>query len=398
MKLLKTTSFRARTSKGQDSRQDVRTANSIKKNGSVLKPVDDPVTHSKTINSTSPSITFVANRTLIDEVALSLPVDGELPGDTVNLISQDGEIKWRGQNRIEINGRVLPGCTARVRTVNRTNLEVATSIKFLHGHNVAGSENLNAVVKAILDRVLNQIKYEYDLVWSLPKPTGVRLKEVALVRHVKCPSGVEPSQVIDALQRRGALNGVTGIHHVPGETYTCSTYPREYSASFYWKERQMEATTGRETVHPKYDLLRDHVSGCVRIEVRVRAGMLKKLKLDFVANWNRATADQLVSLMLGRMHFVWVQPFGLQQQAAPSELPRALRRAVALAQAGEDLKNHFAPSTISRMRRQAREYGIDLMASGGAPESIQFDLSTCKWLTSASEELRDVAGFAHFFK
>ena len=118
-----------------------------------MAPVDDPVTHSKPINSTLSSITHVANRTLIDEVALSLPVDGELPGDTVNLVSQDGEIKWRGQNRTDINGRVLPGCTARVRTVNRTNLEVASSIKFLHGHNVAGSENLKTVVKAILDRV-----------------------------------------------------------------------------------------------------------------------------------------------------------------------------------------------------------------------------------------------------
>ena len=396
MKLIK--SFRASASKAQDSCKDVATANSIKTSGSVIAPAVDPVTHSKPITSTLSSIVHVANRTLVDEVALSLPVDGELPGDTVNLVSPDGELKWRGQNRIEINGRMLPGCTARVRTVNRKLLEVASSIKFLHGHNVAGREDLKVVSKAVLDRVLSQIKYEHDLVWSLPKPAGVKLKEVALVRHVKCPPRVEPSQVIDALQRRGALNGVTGIHHVPGETYTCSTYPRQYSVSFYWKERQMETTTGREAVHPKYDLLRNHVAGCVRVEVRVRAALLKKLGLDFVANWKRTTADQVVSMMLDRMHFLWVEPFGLQPKAALSQLPNALRRAVALAQAGEDLKNHFAPSTISRMRRQAREFGIDLMASGGAPEAIAFDLSTCQWVTSAAEGLRDTSGFKHFFE
>ena len=398
MKLLKTRSFRARASKAKTSHQDMPTANSIKKSRSVIAPVDDPVTHSKPINSTLSSITHVANRTLIDEVALSLPVDGELPGDTVNLVSEDGEIKWRGQNRREINGRVLPGCTARVRTVNRTNLKVVSSIKFLHGHNVAGSENLKTVVKAVLDRVISQVKYHYDLVWTLPKPAGIKLEEVALVRHVRCPSGVEPPQLIDALQRRGALNGVTGIHHVPGETYTCSTYKREYSVSFYWKEREMEATTGRDTVHSKYDLLRDHVAGCVRVEVRVRAGLLKKLGLDYIVNWKRATADQVVSSMLDRLHFLWVQPFGLRQQAALSGLPKALGRVVALAQAGEDLKKHFAPSSISRFRRQAREFRIDLMASGGTPEAIQFDFSTCEWVTSAAEELRDTSGFAHFFK
>lgn len=160
----------------------------------------------------------------------------------------------------------------------------------------------------------------------------------------------------------------------------------------------METTTGREAVHPKYDLLRNHVAGCVRVEVRVRAALLKKLGLDFVANWKRTTADQVVSMMLDRMHFLWVEPFGLQPKAALSQLPNALRRAVALAQAGEDLKNHFAPSTISRMRRQAREFGIDLMASGGAPEAIAFDLSTCQWVTSAAEGLRDTSGFKHFFE
>ena len=160
----------------------------------------------------------------------------------------------------------------------------------------------------------------------------------------------------------------------------------------------MEATTGRDTVHSKYDLLRDHVAGCVRVEVRVRAGLLKKLGLDYIVNWKRATADQVVSSMLDRLHFLWVQPFGLRQQAALSGLPKALGRVVALAQAGEDLKKHFAPSSISRFRRQAREFRIDLMASGGTPEAIQFDFSTCEWVTSAAEELRDTSGFAHFFK
>lgn len=45
------------------------------------------------------------------------------------------------------------------------------------------------------------------------------------------------------------------------------------------------------------------------------------LGLDYIANGKRVTADRVVSLTLDRLHLLCVQPFGLQQQAALSELP-----------------------------------------------------------------------------
>jgi hypothetical protein len=373
-------------------------AKSIKKSAANSSASQLPVTHSKTINSIQRHTPYIANRTFIDEVALSLPVDGELPGDTVNLVSADGELKWRGQNRMEIDGQVVAGCTARVRTINRNNLTVVSSIKFLQGHNVAGTEALRPLVKKVLARIIERVEHLHDLNWKLPKPGDVSLDEVALVRHVRLPAGLSVSKVIDEYQRRGVANGMTTLHHEPGETYTFSSNKREHSITVYWKRKELEDRPGPSARHPRFDQLKQHVDGCLRIELRVRKSLLVDLDLTKVSSWaDKQIADCVMSVVLqNRAPFMWMKPLTSTSNNEDSELPRALSRAFALAQAGENLKTHYAESSLRRLRRNANAHGIDLMGSGKHSD-ISFDLRTCDWVTTADKKLQGIAGFNHYF-
>lgn len=300
----------------------------------------------------------------IDSVEFS--VNGErgaftIPGATrANLISSDGEILNSYQNRTPVPGK-FRAHNLNVRTLRSgEELEVHGSpYAYSYGQNLYTSSDMKTGVLHALKQVCKAFAI---------KPTKEQVKgwlagDIDLLRvdlAVNFRFASEAACLAVLRQIRRQLEEQGGSTKTSGTTvYWTPKDGKEYSISFYAKGPQMRRLRRYETL-PGKDKLLEECRCILRVEVRLRADALRKLKLEKVSAWREGSAQKAFGTYMRRLRLLSISSGPVTAQDLDDLPHRRLRPVLALHKAGCELEQIFSQSTLQRHRADFRKLGIDL--------------------------------------
>ena len=299
----------------------------------------------------------------IDTVNFSVKDDNEntftLHGATkAVVVNKDGEILNVIENRVPLPGE-YDTHTLQVRT-NKFGKEltvIGSPFAFQHGQNVYTSSNMQAATIGSLSRVCKafgiKTTEEQRERW---KNGDITLKRVDLAVNIRVESEAKALDILRQVRRQLGEHGST---RTSGTTvYWSPRDGKEFSISFYAKGPQMRKLK-RYIGQPFRDKLLKDCEGIVRIELKLQASELRKLKLDKVSAWDDQTAEKIFRKYMSKLEFLNVTSGPVTKEEL-SRLPSRLRPVWALHKCGQDLSIIYQPRTLRRHKGDFRKLGFDL--------------------------------------
>lgn len=300
----------------------------------------------------------------IDTVEFSVngsPDCFQLPDSTVvNVISSDGEILDTFQNRKCLRGR-YGAHNLQLRALHKgRELSIEGSpYAYLHGQNLYTSNDLLAVLRKLLPKVLDQcVTRPADADINRWMSGDISLKRVDLYANFRCPCGVTPKRFIRQIARQLIEHGVAT--RTFGNTFVWSPDGgREYEIVFYDKGPQMRAKRSLKNFPDRSRLL-SAADNIVRVELRLRASMLRTLKLNMASGWTQQTPRNIFGKFMKKLKIVNVTIGRVTDQELAALPSDRLRPVLALHKAGYDLRQIYSPATVQRHLKAFCNLGIDL--------------------------------------
>jgi II/X family phage/plasmid replication protein len=298
---------------------------------------------------------------VIDWLTLRVVSSYEVRAGHVQSITADGEIEWRTEKRMPVEGSHSSQVTLR-RSASDGWLEISGNpSKFLQGHNLFGSDDLHALVPSYVLAVFDRIGY---------RPTADEIEN--LEAGIVTLSRIDINRNSDFGSRPRALAAIRALSECSYLAYrgrgslvaegTClwGKGSRRWNMKAYAKGLELKAHPIPTSV-PHADQLHAYADGLVRMEVTIRAMELKQRGLDVVTKWAilgvspRSVFDDLV----GRLNIAEAtmkEPTGIQAELTPK-----LRSIFQLWYDGHDLREIFpARMTFYRHRKALLPYGVDI--------------------------------------
>lgn len=296
---------------------------------------------------------------MIDWLTIRVVSAYEVRAGLVQSIGPDGELEWQSPKRLSVEGSHSSSITLRSTSLFPP-LEISGNpAKFLQGHNLFGSDDLQGVVSAFVRAVYARIGYEpSDLELAAIDAGHVFVTRIDVNRN--SDFGTEPR----ALAAVRALSECSHLAHrgrgsLVGEgTCVWGKGSRRWNLKAYAKRRELRKHPILETV-PMVAELHEFAQGIVRQEVTIRAMELKQRGLEFVRNWlilgvsPRGLFDEL----FGRLT---ISEATMKEPADFDAIPMKLRSVYQLWKDGHDLREVFPTRTWYRHRKALLAFGIDI--------------------------------------
>ncbi len=270
-----------------------------------------------------------------------------------------GEIRDRYGNREYMVGK---------RGVHRMSVRTKNSGKKLcfsgspfackFGQNIYTSPN---ILRGCLIGIKRAMKlYEIDPTQELLETWlagDINLTRTDLAVNIRMRSEAEVFDTLD--QIRWHLIGKYGTTRSSGTSVCWAPKEgKEYSIGFYAKAAQLRRSKQYRN-HPERDRLIAEAETILRVELRLRAGELRKLKLEKASAWCSDTAEKVFRKYMARMKFLSVTSGTIADEEL-AKFPNNLRHVLALHKAGVNLKRIYQPRTLQRHYKAFRDRGIDL--------------------------------------
>jgi len=316
---------------------------------------------------------------MIDWFRGSIPfIHPPLPAGRVLSIEPDGSIEWDCVKSIQ------------VRSSHETSLKIKSSghldeqgratqllidgnlAKFLQGHNIFGSRDLNRLLLLAFRRIVEIYADHFG------QCSGVAFTEAAIKKGNYAVKMLDVNQLYDvgndasveawlhaaemrARSRHGRCTADKGTVYL-GKT------SRRWALKFYnkWRELSAKGKTHQLPVYLRDIGLEDFVNGKLRAELRLFSKELEERHgITHGRHVTPERLDQLFNDYLGKID--------MSQQATLIDeqllkLPRSVYATYQLWRQGADLRNLMARNTFYRHRQILAEYGIDISAMHLAPE------------------------------
>jgi hypothetical protein len=166
----------------------------------------------------------------------------------------------------------------------------------------------------------------------------------------------------------------------------------EFCIVFYAKGPQIRQLK-RYKKAPFREKLGLEAEGVLRLELRLKRGVLRKLGLDKVSAWSKDTPNELIEIYLKKLNFLNVTSGELSKDDLAS-CNSKLKPILALHKLGVDLASVYEKRTLQRYQAQFRALGIDIKCPNkleaasvvSLPEMLSYDKSiksSPKWMRQA---------------
>lgn len=300
---------------------------------------------------------------MIDWVTCRLPclLPAPIAGGWTVKLNQDGSERSRTPHRLSIEGSHSSSLT--IRAPSRTELEISGNVaKWLQGHNLYGSDDLQALLWATLQRLEPHLGGDLA---SIGFASPAALSDGILTR-VDCTEMLQLQSPADVLSwirsayatgsasRRGRgvmREGTLIFGDAQGKSFT------RWQIVIYAKGQEIEA-------HPLPAPMKDDAEvtqwtkRCLRVEVRFGRLELQKLDLRNVGQWTSAAAGVLWSDKLGTLAF---NDVAKSDSVELVNLPSKLRGTFAQWKLGADLRQTMTKATFYKHRADIlRLTGVDV--------------------------------------
>ncbi|MDD2325430.1 MAG: phage/plasmid replication protein, II/X family [Alphaproteobacteria bacterium] len=237
--------------------------------------------------------------------------------------------------------------------------------KFFQGHNLFGSNDVLALSQALIYRVLKECCLSPDeqergfIDGGLFKITRVDITESwAMASRAQVKSVIRALSLYAEATRRGR-----GELIKDGTVYW-GRKSRYWTLKGYCKGDEIQVKNHTiSPEHPFFPQLTQHADNLLRMELCLRGKQLKKLGLSYVANWREGMPEKLYKDYLEKLTIP-------DRAAIPEDkfegIPNRLMRAYSHWLNGDDVRRHYAKTTVYRHRRDLLDYGVDIFVMRGS--------------------------------
>jgi len=299
-----------------------------------------------------------------------------IPAGRVMSIEADGEISWECAKKLLV--RSSHETSLKIKSANLNHQGVATELhidgnlaKFLQGHNVFGSRDLNQLLLLSFDKLL-ELFADHLHGCSSPALTRAQIKKGAYkvkMIDINQMYDVGNDQSVEAWLHAAEMRAHSrhGRSSSDKGTVYLGKTSRRWAFKFYNKWREMLAG-GKTHTLPVYlqDIgLEEFSKGKLRAELRILSKELQQLGITHGYHLTPAKVDELFGFYLGKTD--------MTQQATLLDddllkLPRTVQSSYQLWRQGADLRNLLSESTFYRHRAVLKQHGIDINSMHLAPE------------------------------
>lgn len=302
-----------------------------------------------------------------DGMIVSITSDGKLDyftHDDVSVVMLDPNcIEWRTEKRLSVRGShesniVIRSDHSRGRC-SGIRLD-GNPVKFLQGHNVWGSCDLEGLIASVLARVLPQVAPElnikpelYRVYASLGHLTRIDLNEMwSLGNSNRVQTWLRAAADASILKHRGRgqFSGDTLYWGKSKE----GKMSRRWFLKAYSKGLELRAHRFKNSQVDNPNFLKsvtDFADGLLRIELQLRGLELEKLGLSTVSDWQDDTFQTVYTSYLSRLEFS-ENMIVVNTPPDFEKLPPRLRVPVQLWYSGQDLKTLYSRATWYRYRSE----------------------------------------------
>lgn len=294
-----------------------------------------------------------------------------LPTGSLLSVSPDGEIEWQSVKRLEC--RSSWESNLMIRSVGAAGYGFASSLmidgnisKFLQGHNVFGSRDLNRLVYLAFKKIY-EIFEDHFHGWSNLDLTLARIKrgdylvkmlDVNQLYDVGNDSSVEAwlhSAESRAKSRHGRSVRDKGTVYLGKNS-------RRWAIKFYNKWREMQAKQyGKKGHELPLELqnqgLEEFALGKLRAELRIFSKELQKYGLEKGSDFNPEIIDNLFNIYLGKIDMT-AQATLIDEQLF--NMSSTVRGTYLHWQSGADVSHLLSRPTFYRHRAILKTYGVDI--------------------------------------
>jgi hypothetical protein len=302
-------------------------------------------------------------RPLVSIDTIEMEVQGEdflLPNAShAQLISKDGEVLTRYQNRQEVKGKEgMHSLHARTKNSGKTLCIEGSPYGHKYGQNVFTSPHILPACIVALKSVCSSCEIkpspENKAKWMAGE---IDLRRVDLAANFKISAALDASDVLHQISLQ-FLNFGIPMRRVGTSLYWAPRSGKEWTIALYAKGPEMHRKKGLKS-HPHRNPLLKECENMIRIEVRLRASELRKRGLAKASAWNENTAYMVFSSYMKKLNFLPSIQHSFDADEL-EKLPGRLRPPYALHKAGIDLSTVFDPRTLQRHRKDFKSMGIDV--------------------------------------
>jgi II/X family phage/plasmid replication protein len=299
-----------------------------------------------------------------------------IPAGRVLSVEPDGSIAWECVKSIDC--RSSHETSLKIKSTGGNGQGRATSLmidgnlcKFLQGHNVFGSRDLNTLLLLSFRKVY-ELHAEHLRGCSSPALTEakiskgdykVKMLDINALYDVGNDASVEAwlhAAGMRARSRHGRSTRDKGTVYLGKSS-------RRWAFKFYNKHREMVAK-GKTHALPDYLQnigLEDFIQGKLRAELRIFSKELEKLGITHGYHLTPSIINNLFSTYLGKIDMT-TQATLIDEQLL--KMPRWLMGTYQLWRQGADLQQILPRNTFYRHRRGLLEFGVDISSMHLEPE------------------------------
>lgn len=300
-----------------------------------------------------------------------------IPAGRVISIESDGSLTWECVKSIDC--RSSHETSIKIKSTGGNGEGKATALmidgnlcKFLQGHNIVGSRDLNRLLFLTFEKIL-ELHGEHLLGKCAPGLTFAKIKkgdykvkmlDINQLYDVGNDASVEAwlhAAHMRAMSRHGKSSRDKGTVYLGKNS-------RRWAFKFYNKARELIA---RGKTHELPDYLQnlgleDFIQGKLRAELRLFSKELEERHgITHGYHITPQLLDQLFNIYLGKIDMT-TQATLIDEQLLT--MPRWLQSTYQLWRQGADLRQLLPKPTFYRHRRELLTYGIDINATHLAPE------------------------------
>jgi len=301
-----------------------------------------------------------------------------IPSGVVLSINSDDSLEWQSIKKTQlIERRGSHESSIKIRSVGGNGSRMATDLqidgnlaKFLQGHNIFGSEDLNKLLLLTFQKIIASYS---DLI----EPWDVEIAEQRIKRGDYLVKMIDVNRMFDlgndpsveawlhaaemkARSRSGRATRDKGTVYLQKNS-------RRWGLKFYNKLREMNAKgKGHQLPEELQDLgLGDFARGKLRAELRFQSLELKELGVTHGYHVTQSWIEKTFNDYLGRIEMN-TQATLIDEQLI--NLPRHVQSTYQLWRQGVCLKDMLPHNTFYRHRRQLLTQGIDITCPPSSPD------------------------------
>lgn len=299
-----------------------------------------------------------------------------IPAGHVLSFDSDGTVEWDCVKSIVC--RSSHETSIKIKSTGGNGEGRATSLmvdgnlaKFLQGHNVFGSRDLNTLLLLAFRKVV-ELNHGHLHGCSAVELTEAKIRkgdykvkmlDINQLYDVGNDASVEAwlhAAHMRAMSRHGKSSRDKGTVYLGKSS-------KRWAFKFYNKHREMnnKGKTHQLPDHLQNLGLEGFVQGKLRAELRIFAKELEKHGITHGYHLNPTTLDQLFNTYLGKIDMT-TQATLIDEQLL--KMPLTLQGSYQLWRQGADLRQLLPHNTFYRHRRALLDYGIDINATHLAPE------------------------------